>query len=211
MQPTILITGSSRGLGRVIAETAFKHGYKVIIHGRTDSEQLNQTYTMLPGSIKTFFDLGSKKEITEALENLVKLVGPICVLVNHAGTTACPKEAVPAIDRKKVLSEYKINVLGAMQCTQELIPGMLTLGFGSVINIALKRDFSGISQAALIAVTRNHSLMYQANRIRINSISLQQPPTETTSLEEIAALVLFLADAKSAYISGTDFSVGPRA
>lgn len=40
---TILVTGSSRGIGKAIAALAHNQGYKVIVHGKTDSDELKQS------------------------------------------------------------------------------------------------------------------------------------------------------------------------
>lgn len=80
----ILITGSSRGIGKAIACQAHEEGYRVIIHGKTDSRELQKVHKSLPGSLKTFFDIGHKKEVEDGIKKLLSEVGTIDVLVNNA-------------------------------------------------------------------------------------------------------------------------------
>jgi len=57
---TILITGSSRSIGKAIATLAHQKGYQVIIHGKTDSKQLRNLHAELTDSIKVFFNIANK-------------------------------------------------------------------------------------------------------------------------------------------------------
>ena len=67
MQKNILITGSSRGIAKTVAQLAHKQGYQVIVHGRTDSEELNKTHQELSGSLKTFFDISDRRAVQDSL------------------------------------------------------------------------------------------------------------------------------------------------
>jgi len=46
---TILITWSSRGIGRAVAKKASDQGHQVIVHGKTDSNDLNNIHNELEG------------------------------------------------------------------------------------------------------------------------------------------------------------------
>ena len=73
---TILITGSSRGIGKAVAILAAAKGYKVIVHASTDSEQLQETHEEIKNSVKTFFDISDKQAVDSAIDKL----GPIDIL-----------------------------------------------------------------------------------------------------------------------------------
>jgi 3-oxoacyl-[acyl-carrier protein] reductase len=88
---TILITGSSRGIGKAIAELAHKKGYKVIVHGKSQSEDLDNVHAALNGSLMITFDVADKQATHEAISNLSKEVGTIDILVNNAGVVKDPK------------------------------------------------------------------------------------------------------------------------
>lgn len=77
---TILITGSSRGIGRAVAELAYDQGYDVIVHGMTDSKELLEIHAKLKGSRKLIFDISDKKAVDDNLKDI-----KVDVLVNNAG------------------------------------------------------------------------------------------------------------------------------
>ena len=80
---TVLVTGSSRGIGKAIAELAHKQGYRVIVHGKTDSKELSQVHRKLKGSLKASFDVADKKETHKAIGEILNKVGIIDALVNN--------------------------------------------------------------------------------------------------------------------------------
>lgn len=177
---TILVTGSSRGIGKAIATKAHKEGYKVIVHGKTDSKALQKTYKELKGSIKTFFDVADKKETHDKINELLEQVDVLDVVVNNAGVGLNFISDISEVDDNLALEEYKINVLGAIHVIQATLPGMLAKGKGSVVNIA---SFKGIynmstmssltygpSKAALIALTKALAKAYSPRGVRFNAI-----------------------------------------
>jgi 3-oxoacyl-[acyl-carrier protein] reductase len=142
---TILITGSSRGIGKAIAHLAHKRGYKVVVHGKSDSEALNKTCEELPGSIKVVFDIANKVETKTSISKLLSEVGSIDVLVNNAGIARNFISAVDEVDDDKALEEYSVNVLGTLHCIQSVLPSMLERGEGSVVNICSIKGHPNLS------------------------------------------------------------------
>jgi len=226
---TILITGSSRGIGKAVAKLAASKGYKVIVHASTDSEQLNQTHKEIEGSIKTFFDISDKKAVLEAVAKL----GPIDILVNNAGIGRSRNTDLADADDEQALKEYKVNVLGTLHCIQAVMPSMKEHG-GSIVNVAsikghynltgLKSLTYGISKAGVIAMTQ--ALAKEYSNVRINSVypgyvktemSKSWPPETFEKIknqtvagrisqpEEIAEVIMFVASDAASYVTGTDF------
>lgn len=229
---TILITGSSRGIGKAIATLAHKQGYKVIVHGQTDSSELGATNKELSGSVKTFFDASDRS----AVETTVAKLGPIDILVNCAGMGKTGIKDVSDVQDEDALEEYRVNVLGSLHCIQAVVPVMIKQGSGSVVNISsLKGHYNlttlssltyGVSKAGVIALTQALAKAYP--QIRFNSVSpgyvetdmAKQWPPETferikqgtlvgriSQPEEIAKAVMFLASDDATYITGTDMLV----
>lgn len=229
---TILITGSSRGIGKAVAKLAAKQGYKVIVHGSKDSEELNKTHNEISGSTKTFFDITDKKATKEAITQL----GSIDILVNNAGVSSSGMKDVSDVDDKDAMREYNVNVLGTLHCIQAVVPGMVKSGSGSIVNVAsLKGHYNltslsslnyGATKAAVIAITQALAKAYP--KIRFNTVSPGYVATDMSKLwspetfdrinkgtlvgrisqpEEIANVIMFLASDDSSYVTGTDILV----
>jgi NAD(P)-dependent dehydrogenase (short-subunit alcohol dehydrogenase family) len=229
---TILITGSSRGIGKAAATLAAERGYNVIVHGRTDSEELEQTHQAIQGSVKTFFDIADQLSTHEAIAKL----GHIDILVNNAGIGKGGMKDAADVDDEDALRDYKVNVLGTLHCIQAVVPSMLKNGSGSIVNVASIKGHAnltamssltyGLSKAGVIALTKALAKTYPT--LRINSVSpgfvatdmLADWPKEKIAQtnesiiagrfaqpEEIANMILFLASNEASYVTGTDFLV----
>lgn len=177
----ILITGSSRGIGKAIAVLAHKQGYKVIVHGKSDSEALNKTQQELDNSLKVVFDVADKKSTHEAIANLLNEVGTIDVLVNNAGVARNFLKDISEVDDDKAIEEYRTNVLGTLHTTQAVLPKMLEQQRGSVINIAsIKGQYNlattstltfATTKAGIISLTKALAKTYGDKGIRFNTVS----------------------------------------
>jgi 3-oxoacyl-[acyl-carrier protein] reductase len=227
---TILVTGSSRGIGKAIATLANKQGYNVIIHGKTDSAELSATQQELTGSTKVFFDIADKAATLEAIAKL----GPIDVLVNNAGIARNFLSDVAAMDDAKALEEYQTNVLGTLHCIQAVLPNMVKQGSGSVISIAsIKGQYNlatlstltfAATKAGIISITKALAKAYPT--VRFNTVSPGYIETDQVNdwneetfnrinngtilgrigkPAEVAGLVMFLASDEASYITGSDF------
>jgi len=231
---TILITGSSRGIGKAIAELAHKQGYKVIVHGKTDSDELQAVHASLEGSLKTAFDVADKTAVEKAVSDLLQQVGTIDVLVNNAGIARNFMKDVLTFSDDEALEEYKVNVLGTLHCIQALIPQMLESGSGNVVNISSIKGQANMAtmstltfaptKAGIISITKALAKAYPT--VRFNSVSpgfIRTDQAKGWNAEiidrlssntivgrlgepnEIAPLVMFLASDDASYITGSDF------
>ena len=77
---TILVTGSSRGIGAAIARLANKQGYTVILHGRTESDELRKISREL-NSKYVVFNVSNEYQV----KNEIEKTGNIDILINNAG------------------------------------------------------------------------------------------------------------------------------
>jgi NAD(P)-dependent dehydrogenase (short-subunit alcohol dehydrogenase family) len=178
---TILVTGSSRGIGKAIAELAHQKGYQVIVHGKSQSDALESVHSALEGSLKTVFDVADKQATHEAITKLLEEVATIDVLVNNAGVARNFLKDIAEMDDEKAVEEYRTNVLGTLHCTQAVLPKMLEQQSGSVINIASIKGHSNLAtmstltfaatKAGIISITKALAKSYGDKGVRFNSVS----------------------------------------
>lgn len=231
---TILITGSSRGIGKAIATLAHQKGYKVIVHGKSDSEELKQVHNDLDGSLKAVFDVSDKAATSKVIAELLEEVGTIDALVNNAGVARNFIKDVSEVDDDKAIEEYKVNVLGTLHCVQAVLPKMLEQNNGSVVNISSIKGYPNLatmstltyapSKAGVISVTKALAKAYPS--IRFNAVAPGYVETDQVNdwneetfnrinngtvvgriakPEEIAPLVMLLISDDASYITGSDF------
>jgi len=227
---TILITGSSRGIGRAIARLAHEQDYQVIVHGRTDSDELRKINKELEGSIKTFFDVSDKKAVDNAFKDLASKVKNIDALVNNVGSNHAAGK-LEELTEKKMKQDYQTNILGHIFCIQAILP-IMKKG-GSIVNITSIRAIKGMESARSIAYSAHKAGLsalttslakYLANKkIRVNEVAPGHTETEFAKVwapgtrekveennlikriaqpEDIAEAVMFLASEKAGFITG---------
>ena len=178
---TILITGSSRGIGKAIAQLAQQKGYRVILHGKTMSEALKKTVVELDSPHVVTFDIADKQATHEAIAKLITEVGAIDVLVNNAGVARNFLKDLADMDDDKAIEEYRTNILGTLHCTQAVLPTMLEQKSGSIINLAsIKGHYNlatmstltfATTKAGIISLTKALAKSYGDKGIRFNSVS----------------------------------------
>lgn len=132
MTQTILITGTSSGLGRATAKAFQERGWNVVATMRTpqDETELNQLDNVLVARL----DVQDTASIQSAVHAGLARFGRIDALVNNAGYGAYgPLEATP-ID--KIHRQFDVNVLGLLATTKALLPHFRANRSGTIVNVS---------------------------------------------------------------------------
>ena len=229
-----LVTGSTRGIGRSIAETLAGCGAKVAVVGR-DRTRADDVAKQLPGTAKGFAcDVSDVASVTKLVEEVEKELGTIDILVNNAGLT-----------RDNLLMRLKdddwnavidANLRGAFVAIRAATRGMMKRRWGRVINIASIVGIVGnkgqanyaASKAGLIGLTKSVAKELASRNILANAVApgfietemtaamtpearttlAQQIPLERLGTpNDIAGVVGFLASDYATYITGQVFVV----
>ncbi len=148
-----LITGSNRGIGKVIAETMAQLGSNLILHARTTQATADVAHMCRQkgAQVKTISaDFGDIKQVEDMLERLDQAYPPVDILFNNAGichpnTLENPWHVYPSDNMR----HYTVNTVAPMLLCGRLIPKMIARGFGRIINISstLERDHRCVAYA----------------------------------------------------------------
>jgi 3-oxoacyl-[acyl-carrier protein] reductase len=223
----ILISGSSGGIGSATARLAKSYGARVILHGKTESEELKNLAKELNCEY-IFCDAADKPAVESEVKRILAKVKRIDVLVNCAGIAPRPKflESTDEV----WLDIFKVNVLGTVHFCQTIIPQMQANKYGRVVNIASIRAFAATSgrpvysasKAAIVNLTVTLAKEFSPD-ICVNAVA---PGFTATSMaeklwddevwkqaknnllgrvaqpNEIAETTLFLASDRAGFITG---------
>ena len=132
-----LVTGSSRGIGRCVAEALMNAGAHVVLHGRDDRglaaavQQFNSTG--LAASHVTA-DVTDETAMSTALEQIVTRLGRLDILVNNAGISSRAPLMSAATDEWRRVIEVDLNACFVL--AREAARPMAAAGWGRIINIA---------------------------------------------------------------------------
>jgi short-subunit dehydrogenase len=138
---TVVITGSSRGLGLALAEEFGRQGARIVLTAR-DRDELGRAHQLLleidavAGPQDTLVipaDLRKQEDAEELIRRVTEAWGPVDVLVNNAGIiTVGPVENQSIQDFHDAMDS---NFFTGLNCTLTVLPAMLRRGNGTIVNI----------------------------------------------------------------------------
>lgn len=132
MSKTILITGSSSGIGRATALFFQKQGWNVVATMRSPGKEAE--LADLDNVLLARLDVTEPGSIQPAVSAGLERFGRIDVLLNNAGFGAYgPLEATPI---ENIRREFDTNVIGGLAVTKALLPHFRTNRDGVIVNIA---------------------------------------------------------------------------
>lgn len=142
MAPVALITGSSRGIGRAIALALAERNFRLILHGKTDSDCLQATLDEVariqPQSTKVVFDLKNVDRQSAVLDEIFSKFGSLHCLINNAGVSVKRRGDLLDLEEDSFEEQYLTNIRGTFFLTQGTANRMLKQPkdvFHSIINI----------------------------------------------------------------------------
>lgn len=238
MNKTVLITGASRGIGKTTAVTFAQNGYDVAVNYNKSSEAAEKLCSELKQfgvKAKSFkADVADKNAVNEMVQQIEADFGKITVLVNNAGIAE--QALFSDITEEMWDKMFDVNVKGAYNCTQAVLPHMIHNKYGRIINVSSMWGISGAScevhysasKAALIGFTKALAKEVGLSGITVNCVApgviatemnghlseeiMEELKNETPmgrigSPEDVAEAILFLASDKSGFITGQVLSV----
>lgn len=191
MPKTVLITGSSKGLGRNLAYIFAQNKYNIILHGRDQPNMAEVADEVLKRGVvcdAVLGDLSSQKTIDNLYEVASKR--EINILINNAGMYAHkPFGEMSAKELKRII---EVNLIAPALLTMRIYPMMKRRKSGTIINISsMAATVANELEAAYCASKHGlrgftRSLRYEATRhgVRVMSIYLGAMRTAMTAYRE---------------------------
>lgn len=200
-QKTVLVTGSSRGIGKAIAFAFGQAGCRVVLNGSRNADQLKQTYQeMIQQGISCMAILADVSDYTACetmFAQIKETFGDVDILVNNAGISYIGlfTDMKPQ-DWQHLLA---VNLHSVLHCTHLATPAMVRKQSGAIVNISSIWGAEGASCEAVYAASKGGINAFTKamakelgpSHIRVNAIACGVIDTEMNdcfSKEEKQAL-----------------------
>lgn len=173
-----LITGSSRGIGRAIAERFYNEGARIAINYNSNREAAESLKEKLHGSEIFRADISKREDVRRMVNEIHQKMGKIDILVNNAGIMDLM--SIEDFDEEKFEHMNKLNVLGPIYAVSETLEDLKESSSGRVINIASNAgigtaapgtSFYAITKAAVIMFTKRLAFDLRGTGVRVNAIA----------------------------------------
>jgi 3-oxoacyl-[acyl-carrier protein] reductase len=223
------VTGSTRGIGRAIAERLHAAGAKVAIVGRKAEAAAEVAAALGAGAQGFGCDVAQAAQVDAAVAAAERGLGPISILVNNAGLTR--DNILLRLSDDDWNAVLEANLTGAFHTTRAVIKGMMKRRAGRIINITSVVGLTGnkgqanyaASKAGLIGFTKSVAREYASRNVLANCIAPGFIETDMTAAlpagardallgqialgrlgqpVDVAGAVLFLSSELASYITG---------
>ncbi|HEX6443087.1 MAG TPA: SDR family NAD(P)-dependent oxidoreductase [Stellaceae bacterium] len=234
-----IVTGAARGIGRAIAERFSASGARVAIWD-IDEIEAEAAAGTIPGATALKADVTDPATIAAALAASEARLGPPDILVNNAGISGpnFPLDEYPEEEWRRVI---EIDLVGVFNCCRAVVPRMRWRDYGRIVNIASIAGKEGnpnasaysAAKAGVIGLTKSLGKELAQTGIRVNCVTpaaartdifaqmteaqidymlSKIPLSRFVGVEEIAALVAWLASEECSFSTGGVFDIsGGRA
>jgi 3-oxoacyl-[acyl-carrier protein] reductase len=222
-----LVTGAGRGIGKAIALILAEAGADVAVNYRERADAAAATADAIRRlgrrAAAVQADVSLAAEVTALVETVAGELGPIDILINNAGIAEpC---AIEELTEEQFDRTLAMNLKSAFLCSQAVLPGMRSRGFGRVVNVssgaARGAGVVGVhynaSKAGMEGLTRGYAARVVQDGVTVNAVAPSLIATEMIkphrsanvaripvgrlgTVEEIASVVLMVVG--NAYITG---------
>src|SRR6195256_6409022 len=235
-----VVTGGAQGFGRAITKRFVASGAKVAIWDHDQPFAENTAKEIGAGVTAFKVDVSDLAAVENTRDTTLKAFGKIDILVNNAGVAGVNK-SVWETDLDEWRKVLRINLDGPFICCKAIAPAMIAQGYGRIVNIASIAGKEGnpnaphysASKAGLIALTKSlgkelaqHDILVNAvtpaaaktaifdqiTQAHIDFMLSKIPKARFLLVEELAAMVAWLASEDCAFSTGAVFDIsGGRA
>lgn len=233
---TVLVTGSSRGIGAGIARRLAAEGARVAVTYAGNAHAADHVLKSLAGSghLKLQLNVSDEASVQAAFDEITKSFGHLDGLVNNAGITK--DQLILRMKPEDFMAVIETNLKGAFLCTRAAVKMMIKARAGSIVNITSVIGEMGnagqsnyaASKAGIEGFAKSIAQEVASRGVRVNCIAPGFIVTEMTDVlndqqkqailgkvplgtlgdvDDIAAAAAFLLSPESKYITGHTLSV----
>jgi 3-oxoacyl-[acyl-carrier protein] reductase len=235
-----IITGAARGIGAAIAARLHADGLRVCIADLDGAAAEARSGALGEGAFGCQMDVTDPASARAMVAACLDQFGQVDVLVNNAGVTgpSAPLAEYPDADWRRVLA---VDLDGTFNCCKAVLPHMLERRGGRIVNIASIAGKEGnptmcaysAAKAGVIGLTKSLGKELATSGVLVNCVApavvetellreltpeavqymvQRVPMARTGKVEEIAALVAWLASEECTFSTGAVFDIsGGRA
>ncbi|BAZ27369.1 short-chain dehydrogenase/reductase SDR [Kalymmatonema gypsitolerans NIES-4073] len=147
-----LITGSSTGFGRMLAEAVLDQGETVVLTARNPQQVEDLTAKFPARTLAARLDVTNPTEVREVVKVAIATFGRIDVLVNNAGYGTLG--AIEEVSDEDIRRQFDTNVFGALDLTRAVLPYLRQQRSGHIINFSSVGGFVSFPGSGIYCSTK---------------------------------------------------------
>ncbi len=147
-----LITGSSTGFGRALAEAVLNRGENVVLTARNPQHLEDLAAKFPEHSLPVKLDVTKPDEVREVVNHAITNFGRIDVLVNNAGYGTIG--AIEEVSDEAIRRQFETNVFGALDLTRVVLPHMRRQRSGHILNLSSVGGFVSFPGSGIYCATK---------------------------------------------------------
>ncbi|MGC4075154.1 MAG: SDR family oxidoreductase [Nibricoccus sp.] len=186
-----LVTGSTEGIGRAIAQSLAAEGARVIINGR-NRQKAQAIADTIPGATVAIGDLSTPAGAAQAIAE-IRAGGPLDILINNVGFFEV--KPLAQLEDADWQGMFDKNVMSSVRMSKAFLPEMLQRKTGRIVFIASEQSAKpnpemlhyAMTKAAQVSISRGLAELTRGTGVTVNSVLVA--PTWTEGVER------FLGDA----------------
>lgn len=227
---TALVTGSTQGIGKAIAQRLVCEGFRVIVHCSSDIEKAERIKDEIGAHLAVVCDLSDMQQVAKIKEK----TGAVDVLVLNASVQF--KQKWQDISDAEIQKQLNVNIISSLKLMQIYYPEMKENGFGRIITIGSvnqhrqhsELSFYAATKCAVMSLVKNIAKEVAPFGVTVNNVApgaIDTPRNANVDEalrrkveglipvgrfgkpEECAGIVAYLASEDGVYVTGADIRV----